>query len=102
MDRVLASGRAGPFINFVFQPADTIFSDSLTLFLFRTYSAFSVLQCRIHEVWARFFGSSLKDDIRYIPEDCFETFPFPTGFETDPKLEAAGQAYYEYRAALMM
>ena len=34
--------------------------------------------------------------------DRFETSPFPEGFETDPRLEAAGKAYYEFRAALMV
>ena len=42
----------------------------------------------------------MKDDMRYTPSDCFETFPFPEHFETNPTLEAAGQAYYEFRAAL--
>ena len=57
---------------------------------------------RPHEIWARFFGSSLKDDLRYTPSDCFETFPFPESWETHPALEAAGKAYYEFRAALMV
>jgi hypothetical protein len=34
--------------------------------------------------------------------DCFETFPFPESWETDPALEAAGRAYYDFRAALMV
>ena len=55
-----------------------------------------------HEVWARFFASSLEDRLRYTPSDCFETFPFPPNFETDPALEAAGKAYYEFRADLMV
>ena len=42
-----------------------------------TNAAFCALQSRPHEVWARFFGSSMKDDLRYTPSDCFETFPFP-------------------------
>jgi hypothetical protein len=44
----------------------------------------------------------MKDDLRYTPSDCLETFPFPEGFDTDPRLEEAGQAYYEFRAALMV
>ena len=44
----------------------------------------------------------MKDDLRYTPSDCFETFPFPENFETDPKLEAVGKEYYEFRAALMV
>jgi hypothetical protein len=44
----------------------------------------------------------MKDDLRYTPSDCFETFPFPAGFEADPQLEQAGRDYYEYRATLMV
>jgi len=44
----------------------------------------------------------MKTDLRYSASDCFETFPFPENFETDPRLEAAGKAYYEFRAALMV
>ena len=44
----------------------------------------------------------MKDDLRYTPSDCFETFPFPEGCATHPALEAAGRSYYESRAALMV
>ena len=44
----------------------------------------------------------MKDDLRYTPSDCFETFPFPDGWEARQPLEATGQAYYEHRAALMI
>jgi hypothetical protein len=47
-------------------------------------------------------GSSLEDRLRYTPSDCFETFPFPANHETNSALEAAGQAYYEFRADLMV
>ena len=38
----------------------------------------------------------------YAAADCFETFPFPDGWAADPALEAAGKAYYEFRASLMV
>src|SRR5207302_7415493 len=60
------------------------------------------MQCRIHEVWVRFFSSTLKDDLQYTSSVCFETFPFPDSFETDAKLEAVGKEYYDFRAALMV
>ena len=44
----------------------------------------------------------MKDDPRYTPTDCFETFPFHKSWETHPALEIAGKAYYEFRAALMV
>jgi hypothetical protein len=79
-----------------------VFSDQLVVFTLSTYAAFCALQSRPHEIWARFFGSSMKDDLRYTPSDCFETFPFPKNWETRPDLEAAGKAYYEFRATLMV
>src|SRR5262249_31218668 len=66
------------------------------------YSEFCSLQSRPHEVWARFFGSSLEDRLRYTPTDCFETFPFPEMWRIHPDLEFAGRSYYEFRAELMI
>jgi hypothetical protein len=44
----------------------------------------------------------MKDDLRYTPSDCFETFPLPENWEANTNLEAAGKEYYEFRAALMV
>src|SRR5207249_11270998 len=85
-----------------FQPTDRIFAHTVIVFPFSSFSAFSALQARSHEVWARFLASSLGDSLRYTPSDCFETFPFPENFETDAKLEAVGKECYEFRAALMV
>jgi hypothetical protein len=60
------------------------------------------MQSRVHEIWARFFSSTLKDDLNYTPSDCFETFPFPEHFETNEHLKAIGQEYYDFRAQLMI
>lgn len=79
-----------------------VYSDSLVVLSLINYSAFSILQSSPHEIWARFFSSSLEDRLRYSPSDCFETFPFPENWETNPTLEAVGKEYYEYRAALMV
>jgi hypothetical protein len=79
-----------------------VFSHALGIFPLPTYAAFCALQSRPHEIWARFFGSSLEDRLRYTPSDCFETFPFPDSRETHPALEATGKAYYEFRATLMV
>ena len=87
---------------FTFLPARVVFSHKLTVFPLQSFSALCALQSNIHEVWARFFSSTMKDDINYSPSDCFETFPFPEGWEAQPTLEAAGRAYCEYRAALMV
>jgi len=79
-----------------------VWAETIIVFPLHTFAAFCILQSRPHEIWARFFGSSLEDRLRYTPSDCFETFPFPEGWDTDGSLEAAGRSYYEYRAALMV
>ena len=99
---VLAVSRVGKQCAITALPSRMVFADSLIVFPLDTHAAFCALQSRPHEIWARFFGSSMKDDLRYTPSDVFETFPFPRGWTTDIALEAAGEAYYEFRADLMM
>jgi hypothetical protein len=102
VERVLAINcGATPHVAFGFLPSGMIYAKTLAVFVLDTYSAFGVLQSRAHEVWARAFGSSMKDDLRYTPSDCFETFPFPVDWQTNPSLEAVGTAYYEFRAEFM-
>ncbi len=79
-----------------------IFANTLAVFALSSHAAFATLQSRVHEVWARFFASTLEDRLRYTPSDCFETFPLPPGYADAPALEAAGRAYHDHRAALMI
>ena len=103
MTRVLVTNcGATPHLALAFAPANMVFANTLVVFPFDTYAAFCALQSRPHEIWARFFGSSMKDDLRYTPSDCFETFPFADRWEARQVFEAVGREYYEYRAALMM
>ena len=100
--RALANCQTGPHVSFAFLPTRMIYSHALNVYPIDTFLAFCALQSRVHELWARFFSSSMKDDVRYVPTDCFETFPFPENFESNAVLEAAGKAYYEFRAELMV
>ena len=102
LDRVLVVSRYGQHAAFTFLSPGTVFSDSLIVFPFDICAAFCALQSRPHEIWARFLGSSLEDRLRYTPSDCFETFPFPPDWDRAPALEAAGAAYHDFRAALMV
>ncbi|MBI1849413.1 MAG: N-6 DNA methylase [Planctomycetes bacterium] len=101
LDRVLVTSRVRAGL-FTFIPARTIFSEQLIVFPLVRASALAVLQSRIHDVWMRFFSGTALELVRYTPTDCFETFPFPENWETHAALEAAGKAYYEFRAELMV
>ena len=102
LDRIIAISCVGQHCSFTFLPTGSVFSHALIVFASESHAAFCALQSRPHEIWTRFFGSSMKDDLRYTPSDCFETFPFPRDWETHPSLEAVGKAYYEFRAELMV
>lgn len=101
MDRTLVSSQVTSHFAFALVPTTWIFSHAVNVFCLSNYGGFCAVQCRVHEVWARLLGSSMKDDLRYTPSDCFETFPFPKEFESNRVLEQAGNAYYDVRAALM-
>ena len=101
-DRVLVISRVGQQAALSYLPYGMVYAESMIVFPFETYSAFCALQSRTHEIWARFFSSSMKDDLRYTPSDCFDTFPFPENWETHPLFEATGKEYYEFRAELMV
>jgi len=102
MDKVIAVSRVGRQLAFAIMPNDRIFAESTVVFALPAVKGFCVLQGRVHEVWARFFASSMKDDLRYTSSDCFETFPFPNNWGTNQILEQVGHEYYQFRAELMV
>ena len=102
LDRVLVIPQTSNVQGLAFLPSNMVFAHTLIVFPLRDYVSFAVLQSRFHQIWSAFLGPTMKDDLRYTPSDCFETFPFPENWETHPGLEAAGEAYYDYRAMLMV
>ena len=103
LDQVLVNALYGPHMSFAFVSSRLVFTNKLNVTSFNEFGTFSLLQSRVHEVWARSFSSTLKDDLAYAPSDCLETFPFPAAVleqyrgnpGTDPlftALEAAGRA----------
>jgi hypothetical protein len=105
LERVLVcpgATAASKYLSFAFLSNAVVYSQTLCVFPLSTHAAFCALQGRPHEIFARFLGATLEDRLRYNSSDCFETFPFPESFEGHPALEAAGKAYYDFRAALMI
>src|SRR5262249_30545596 len=94
---VCAGGTAATkYLSFTFLPSGMVYSQTLCVFSATSHAAFCALQSRPHEIWARFFGSSMKGDLRYTPSDCFESFPFPENWQSHPALESSGKTYYEF------
>jgi len=111
--RALVTARHQPNWQLAFMPPTSVFSEAMVIFTLEFMANLAMLQSSPDELWARFLGSSMKDDLRYTPSDCFETFPFPAALlETkanDPvddalrqSLEAIGERYHQFRAELMV
>jgi hypothetical protein len=102
LQRILFHPNLSTHLAFVFVGTDVIVGAPHNVIAFDRFTKFVNLQSRIHEVWVRFFASSMKDDLRYTPTDCFETFPFLEALDANQPLEAVGEEYYDFRAALMV
>ena len=91
-------------LNFSLQPTNIIFSNSCYVFTTDRWDLFTVVQSTLHEVWARKCSGSLKQDLRYSPSKCFDTFAFPAGLwhTADPSLAELGERYHAHRKALML
>lgn len=98
---IIATNFTATHIAFSKLPSDAIFANAIVVIALEFDQALTVLQSRVHEVWARLLSSSMKDDLRYAPTDCFQTFPMPPGFRDNAALEAIATRYLNHRAGLM-
>lgn len=102
LDRFLVIPRNSNTFAFRFLPVGGVVNDKIVAFPLVSYSAFCALQARPHEIWARTFSTTLKDDLQYTPTDCLVTYPFVAEFREHSSMEAAARTYYEFRANLMI
>ena len=98
-----ATGRVTKHMNFSAMPTDIVFLNNCYVFTTDRWDLFAVVQCTIHEVWARKYSMSLKQDLQYSPSNCFDTFAFPSGLwqTVDSDLAELGERYHARRKALM-
>ena len=104
LSRCFAAASTTKYLNFSSQPIDVIFTHALYIFTTDRWDLYAVVQSTIHEVWARKYSGALKQDLRYSPSKCFDTFPFPSGLWQFPNASLAGigERYHEHRRQLML
>jgi hypothetical protein len=102
LQRLLVVARVSNTLAFTFLPRRIVANEKIVVFAFDGANALALLTSRCHETWARFFSSSLKDDLQYTPSDCFESFAFPDGWQKNGDLETVGNSYFEHRAQIMV
>ncbi len=75
-----------------------VFSHMVAVFATDDDGLYGLISSEVHKIWARSRGSTMRNDTRYTPTDCFETFPLPDHFET---IGTIMHELHEYRTALM-
>ncbi len=91
------------YLSFSAAPTNIVFSHALKVFTTDRWDLYAVVQSGFHEAWARKYSGALKQDLRYSPSKCFDTFPFPEGLwqTTNAGLTSIGNRYHDHRSTLM-
>lgn len=103
LPRCFVAAATTKYLNFSAAPTNYVFLNTLYVFTTDRWDLYAIVQSALHEVWARKYSGALKQDLRYSPSKCFDTFPFPEGLwqTPNPALADLGAAYHEHRHALM-
>ena len=100
LPRFATSSRVGKRLILVWAEPIWRPSDACNVFAFDDDYNFGICTSKLHELWARANGSSLKGDLRYTPSTVFETFPFPKPNEPQrARISAAAQNIIPLRRA---
>lgn len=99
MDRLIVGVRVSKYASFAWSEPHHVFSDSTFVIACDSDAVFAACISSIHDCWARQHSSSLETRLRYAPDDCFQTFPFPPSADT---LEEVGRQYHELRTRIMI
>ena len=104
LPRCFVAARTTKHLSFSAMPTDYVFSDALYVLTTDRWDLFTVVQSTLHEVWARKYSGALKQDLRYSPSNCFDSFAFPAGLwgSDNPNLAEIGERYHAHRKELML
>ena len=98
-DTVKALTRVSKTLAFATVPSKAIFADTVVILTRADSGVFGVLQSAIHGVFAWKYSSKMKTDLRYAPNDCYKTFPFPRS--NHDVIEAVSNSFDVKRKLLM-
>lgn len=103
-DRCFAFSRHTKHWGVVAMPTNVLFSEALKVLTTDRWDLYAAVQSSLHEVWARKYSGAIKQDLRYSPSKCFDTFPFPANLPTESQssLISIGERYHECRKDTML
>jgi hypothetical protein len=99
--RTIVAAQTSKYLSVSFQPIHYVFSHATIVISLESGADIAVLCSHFHEAWVRKYASTLETRLRYIPTDCFETFPFPPS-PFPSGLDSIGENYHEFRRQIML
>jgi hypothetical protein len=99
MQRVLVIAQTSKTLQPVFVSNNQVFSHMIVVLSYGDTAHFSLLSSAFHYWWTISHSATIRTDIRYIPTDCFETFPQPV---LSDALDVTGAALDTHRRQLML
>ena len=95
---VFVRSRVSNINSIAIAPAGIVFSDATVVFAFEDMAMFALLQSSIHTAWIEKYSSSMRNDVRYTPSSCFDTFARPS---FDDNIRLIATHYLESRSEVM-
>ncbi len=79
-DRVLAIAGVSKTVLPAWLHRDMVYAHALFVFTYDDDARFGLLSSAFHWWWAVTYASTMRNDLRYTPSDCFDTLPQPDVF----------------------
>ncbi len=95
------SSKAAPQFAIALVPNNGVLTQNLNVFASGSFGALCAMQTRSHEAWARFVGTTMKDDLTYTVDECFRGFPFPLGYERGADIQRLRELHAEMDRAVL-
>ena len=95
---MLIATAATKYVAFGVVSNKAVFSHSLNIIASDDFQIFAVLHSNFHELWARAYSSTNLSLLRYTPNDCLLTFPFP---QKSASARIIGESYFTARQEIM-
>lgn len=99
LKHVFVRSRVSNINSIAVAPAGLVFSDATVVFAFEDMALFALLQSTIHTAWIEKYASSMRNDVRYTPSSCFDTFSRPSPNEN---LRHVAMRYNLHRNEVML
>ncbi len=100
LEPVLVAAQTSKYLSLSLQPCEQVFSNAAIVFSEADACQIGTMLSAFHSCWVERFSSTLENRLRYVPTDCFETFPLLASF--DEPVAEAGRILLMRRTQAMM